>query len=210
MHAPPLPPPQPPTHPPTLSTRRIVEDTLELYTCSPAAATSDIPPDWDGADPGRANITVPKAYNELATLMSVTGEDAIRHLFSRGTHREFGYAALLTMLFVYFVGAAVTAGSAIASGVFVPMLLIGACIGRLVGLATVDMAAARGAGSAGAPPGVFLPPSPWAWIDPGAFALVGAGAFMGGVTRMTLALAVIVMEVGRGCLGFGVGVNQNK
>lgn len=46
-----------------------------------------------------------------------------------------------------------------------------------------------------APPGVFLPPSPWAWVDPGAFALVGAGAFMGGVTRLTISLAVIMMEV---------------
>ena len=45
------------------------------------------------------------------------------------------------------------------------------------------------------PAGVFLPPSPWAWIDPGAFALIGAGAFMGGVTRLTVALAVIMMEV---------------
>lgn len=36
---------------------------------------------------------------------------------------------------------------------------------------------------------------PWTWIDPGAFALVGAGAFMGGVTRLTLALAVIMIEV---------------
>ena len=46
-----------------------------------------------------------------------------------------------------------------------------------------------------APPGVFLPPSAWAWIDPGVFALIGAGAFMGGVTRLTVALAVIMMEV---------------
>lgn len=174
--------------------QRIVEDTIELYTCSPAAATSDIPPDWD-TDPEQSNITVPKSYNELATLMSVTGEDAIRHLLSRGTHKEFGYAALICMFIFYFLGAAITAGSAISSGVFVPMILMGACIGRLVGLITVDIAANHGAGSEGAPPGVFLPPSPWAWIDPGAFALIGAGAFMGGVTRMTLALAVIIMEM---------------
>jgi chloride channel 7 len=35
----------------------------------------------------------------------------------------------------------------------------------------------------------------WTWIDPGAFALVGAGAFMGGVTRLTVSLAVIMIEV---------------
>lgn len=177
---------------------RVVEESMELYTCSTSQHHSQIPADWDpdgSGTKGNSTITIPKAYNELATLMSVPGEDTIRHLFSRGTHREFGYAAILLMLVLYFLGAAYTSGSAISSGTFVPMLLIGACIGRLVGLVTVDIAAHYGAGSEGAPRGVFLPPSPWAWIDPGAFALIGAGAFMGGVTRMTLALAVIMMEM---------------
>ena len=77
------------------------------------------------------------------------GEDAIKHLLSRGTHREFGYAALVTMLVVYFLGAVWAAGSAIASGLFVPMLLIGSCIGRIVGLICVDIAASGGHGSPG-------------------------------------------------------------
>ncbi|CAL8466168.1 g5704 [Coccomyxa elongata] len=169
--------------------QRIVEQSLELYTCSAASADSEMPPAQ------RHNATVPTTYNELATLMSVTGEDAIKHLLSRGTHREFGYAALIVMLVVYFGGAVWAAGSAISSGLFVPMLLIGSCIGRIVGLIAVDVAAAGGHGSANAPLGVFLPPSPWSWVDPGAFALIGAGAFMGGVTRLTISLAVIMMEV---------------
>ncbi len=64
-----------------------------------------------------------------------------------------------------------------------------------VGLLGIDAVAWAGYGTPGAPPGVFLPPSPWSWIDPGAFALVGAGAFMGGVTRLTVSVAVIMMEV---------------
>lgn len=74
-------------------------------------------------------------------------------------------------------------------------MLIGACIGRLVGISVVDIAAHYGQGSRGAPLGVFRYPNTFSWIDPGVFALIGAGAFMGGVTRITVALAVIIMEV---------------
>lgn len=97
---------------------------------------------------------VSAAFTQAA--VHCAGEDAIKHLLSRGTHREFGYAALVTMLVVYFLGAVWAAGSAIASGLFVPMLLIGSCIGRIVGLICVDMAASGGHGSPGL---VLLPPS---------------------------------------------------
>jgi len=47
--------------------RRIVEQSLELYTCSGAAGA-------DSETPAEArNGTLPRSYNELATLMSVTG-----------------------------------------------------------------------------------------------------------------------------------------
>ncbi|GLI66383.1 hypothetical protein VaNZ11_010174 [Volvox africanus] len=137
--------------------------------------------------PGNTSTTV--SYNQLATLLFSTGEEGIKHLLARGTHRRFGYGALITMGVYYFVFAVLVSGSAVSSGLFVPMLMIGAVLGRTCGLATVDVAQALGKRWSVDNFG------PWTWIDPGAFALVGAGAFMGGVTRMTVALAVIMIEV---------------
>ena len=57
--------------------RRIVEESLELYTCKPGP-DSEFP-----GDPG-FNITAPRSYNELATLMSVPGIFIIP--CSSGTH----------------------------------------------------------------------------------------------------------------------------
>ena len=90
---------------------------------------------------------------------------------------------------IYYFGAAIVAGSCISSGLFVPMLLMGACIGRFWGLVAVRIATTAGLTAAD------LQSEEWAWIDPGVFAMVGAGAFMAGVSRLTLSLAVIVMEM---------------
>ena len=35
----------------------------------------------------------------------------------------------------------------------------------------------------------------WAWMDPGAFALLGSVSFFGGVTRLTMSLTVIMVEI---------------
>ena len=134
---------------------------------------------------------VPKYKVELATLLHVSGEDAIKHLLTRGTHREFGYGPLIVFLLLYSAFATVVAGSSLSSGLFVPMLVMGSALGRLVGLMLYDVAVGMGYSEASLASGGLST----AWVDPGVFALLGAGAFMGGVTRLTVSLAVIVMEM---------------
>ena len=41
--------------------------------------------------------------------------------------------------------------------------------------------------------GIFTYNDYWQWMDPGAFALIGAASFFGGVTRLTLAVTVIMV-----------------
>ena len=169
---------------------RIVEQSLLTFTCRSHWLAPD-PASGNHSGVARGNATESKDYNELATLLHVSSEDAIRHLLSRGTHREFGYGPLFTFLLVYMVGAVAVAGSSISSGLFVPMLVVGAAVGRLVGLVLVDVAGHWGFSLADLAAGGAAT----AWIDPGVFALLGAGAFMGGVTRLSLSLAVIIMEM---------------
>ncbi|XP_067937986.1 chloride channel protein C-like [Watersipora subatra] len=123
-----------------------------------------------------------ESYNEVATLLMTNGERAIRDLFSRNTHHDFGFPSLSVVLVVYFICACWSAGTAIASGLVVPMLLIGGLYGRMVGLAMVYLFGVHTGGL-------------WAWIDPGAMALIGAASFFGGVSRLTMSLTVIMMEI---------------
>ena len=123
-----------------------------------------------------------RVYNEVATLLLLPGEEAVEHLFSRETPNEFRYASLLTLLAIYFPLSMYTAGTAISSGIVVPILMTGACIGRIFGQGFWD---------------VFVNSAvlPENLIDPGAFALIGAAAFFGGVSRLTVSLTVIMMEI---------------
>jgi chloride channel 7 len=136
---------------------------------------------------GLATDTAPTykiSYNEMATLITTTGEDTIHKLFTRGTSTLFSYKSLFTMLVIYFIAACYTMGSVVAAGVVVPMLLIGGCYGRIVGKICIDIAG-----------GAYARGTIWAWIDPGVFALIGVGSFFGGVSRLTLSLTVIMIEI---------------
>eukprot|EP00036_Acanthoecidae_sp_10tr_P016650 CAMPEP_0206298914 /NCGR_PEP_ID=MMETSP0106_2-20121207/6927_1 /ASSEMBLY_ACC=CAM_ASM_000206 /TAXON_ID=81532 /ORGANISM="Acanthoeca-like sp., Strain 10tr" /LENGTH=907 /DNA_ID=CAMNT_0053729613 /DNA_START=27 /DNA_END=2750 /DNA_ORIENTATION=+ len=123
-------------------------------------------------------------WNEMATL-SFTGSDtAIRHLFhmreeGRGENEETTFSPnILGVFFVcYFTMAIVTYGLAVPSGLFVPSLLSGAAMGRMI--ASLLHTADNFHGD---------------FADAGTYALVGAVAVLGGVARMTISLTVIMLE----------------
>ena len=44
--------------------------------------------------------------------------------------------------------------------------------------------------------GDVIPNDPyWEWMDPGMLAILGAGSLLGGVTRLTLAITVIIVSI---------------
>ena len=77
-------------------------------------------------------------------------------------HYQYDYLPLLALLVVYLPVSAYSNGIACSTGIVIPCLLNGALIGRVFGLLLTDLVGRHGDEPA------------WAWVDPGAFALLGA------------------------------------
>ncbi|KAJ8769181.1 hypothetical protein K2173_000956 [Erythroxylum novogranatense] len=112
-------------------------------------------------------------YNDLASLFLNTNDDAIRNLLSTSTENEFKISSLLTFFVAVFFLGVITYGIAIPSGLFIPVILAGACYGRLVGKLFKSISK----------------------LDTGLFALLGAASFLGGTMRMTVSLCIILLEL---------------
>ena len=125
-----------------------------------------------------AEITVrydcPEGYhNVLASLSFTNLETSIKNFFH--TEEMFGWGALLLYFIIMYTCGMLTYGASIPSGLFVPAILVGCCYGRYIGEVIhtyVDTDA-----------------------KPGTYALMGAASFVGGVTRLTIALTIVLMEV---------------
>ncbi|GFP80459.1 chloride channel protein clc-c [Phtheirospermum japonicum] len=115
----------------------------------------------------------PGHYNDLASLLLNTNDDAIRNLFSSNNKNEFHISTLfIFFVLIYFLGI-ITYGIAVPSGLFIPVILAGASYGRLTGRLL----------------------GPISNLDSGLFALLGAASFLGGTMRMTVSLCVILLEL---------------
>ncbi|KAG0252081.1 hypothetical protein BG011_007213 [Mortierella polycephala] len=98
--------------------------------------------------------------------------------------------SLLTAGGVKGVLTILTFGLAIPAGIFMPSMIIGALFGRALGMLVQAWQTNH--------PGFWLfasclPDVPC--VTPGSYAMVGAAAFMGGVTRMTVSLVIIMFEL---------------
>jgi len=125
-------------------------------------------------------------YNVIGAIWFQTPEQSVRSLFHDppGSHH---LATLGIFFVVYFLLNCWTYGLSVSSGVFIPTLLTGAAWGRFVGSSLEGIF-----------PGSQLG-------DPGKYALLGAAAMLGGVTRMTISLTVILIEA-TGNLTYGFPV----
>ena len=116
-----------------------------------------------------------KYYSGVATLTFTTEVGTVRHLFSRGSSSEFNLLTLFFFYLIYFALALYSCGAAVAGGLLVPLLIVGASYGRLFG-------------------GIMMSAG-FSSVDPGVYALIGAASFFSGVTRMTISLSIIMLEI---------------
>ena len=142
------------------------------------------------------------SFSEAATLFYGTGEQAVYHLYSKNTHHQFSYTSMIVMLVINFILSCYTAGTYLSCGIVVPMLLIGGEFSHLFTPNSQPHLANFLSGLYGRIGGRFLveqfgiqTDKFWAWMDPGAFALLGSVSFFAGVTRLTMSLTVIMVEI---------------
>ncbi|RHZ54295.1 hypothetical protein Glove_428g54 [Diversispora epigaea] len=100
---------------------------------------------------------------------------------------------LLIALISKFMTCIITFGIRTPAGIFIPSLLIGACFGRILGLAVQWLTWTYPYSSFFTP--LCDPQETNNCIIPGVYAMVGAAAVLAGVTRMTVSLTVIMFEL---------------
>jgi chloride channel 7 len=122
-------------------------------------------------------------YHDLASLFLSPPESTIKELY------HFPGAMNIAKLFVFMVPyiffTCITNGLHVPGSIFIPSLLFGSALGRICGEALL----------------LALPNVGHA--DPGTYALIGSLACLGGISRITISLAVIMIET-TGDLQYGL------
>ncbi|KAJ7065210.1 Cl-channel protein [Mycena amicta] len=152
---------------------------------------------------GASAITAAISY--LVVFSRVQASELVANLFQECDPTKIDYhglcnpTAMWENVFLLLLTAALkvlltawTFGMMIPAGIFLPTIAIGACLGRAMGILTQGLHRAY--------PLAWIfqscPPDPSIrCISPGFYSVIGASAMLGGVTRMTISLVVILFEL---------------
>lgn len=109
-----------------------------------------------------------------STAAGRTLHDPIGLCLTQNTPNWGILALLMVAAAIRFVQTSITFGAMVPAGLFVPSLFMGGCIGRGVGIVL------KFAGFD---------------VEPGVYGMVGAGAVLAGVSRLTISLVVVLFEL---------------
>ena len=111
-------------------------------------------------------------YNPLATLLFNTEGTTIKAFLNKVA--VFDYAPLFLYFVIWYTFTVVTYGTSTPAGLFLPGILIGCSLGRMVGL--------------------FIENYIIKEIKPSTYAIIGSASILAGYTRLSFSLAVIMLE----------------
>ena len=147
---------------------------FSLLTLAGSCVSSSELPTESNPSISTSLCTKPATFNPISLLLLEPRTFAIQSLFSATSAELFSQSALVLSAIAVFVSAAFTTGLSLPAGLFIPMVLCGACIGRLFG--------------------VWVSLVTGVQIFPGVYALAGAAGFLSGVSRMTVWIALVMVE----------------
>ena len=162
-------------------------------------------------------------FNDMAMLWLNGGVKGVKVLMQRGFPHLISTTTLWLFLCAYFTLASISAGTHVPAGLVVPLLLVGGSFGRLFGVYWMNFKTSLCSNYdtiqdlSSSPTNMMnygMHPDAWPnynmyywssiyrWIirdcklpDPGSFAVIGMASFMGGSGRITVMLAIVMLEL---------------
>ena len=150
-----------------------------------------LPPSWEGNSEVAVQFQCPTSqYNDMATAFLSYREGVISaflEIRSDSFADRFSHQTLLFFTILFMVLMVLSYGTAVPSGLFMPLILVGASGGLLCGLSLMTLLEHFNIDTSS--------------MSPGLYGLVGAASMLGGTFRSSISLVVILLE-GTGAVQF--------
>ncbi|KAI3650834.1 hypothetical protein MP228_004315 [Amoeboaphelidium protococcarum] len=141
-----------------------------------------------------------QALQKVPAAAAVNEENDVFGLCYNSSDEAFSFSAIVTLLMFTMLTRAflscLSYGLRIPAGVYLSTMIVGACVGRIMGMSVRNTVEAGQGGWREYVDGDNTTLSAVTMIiTPGTYALVGAASFLGGVSKLTVSVAVMMFEI---------------